>query len=73
MVTTRYHLLRILRNVVDQAGGLAFWFQSPLRMLEGVEPRHDPNILPCLLHLTEDHAQVAERERQRTLAERRFR
>ena len=29
-------------------------------------------MVPCRLHLTEDHAQVAERERQRTLAERRF-
>ena len=72
VVTTRVNLLRVLRNMMDQAGGLAFWFKNPLQMLVGVEPRHDPNMLPCILHLTEDHAQVAERERYRTLAERRF-
>ena len=74
VVTTCYHLLRILRNVVDQAGGpgLAFWFQSPLRMLVGADPRNDHNIFPCLLHLTEAHAQEADREKQRMLAARRF-
>ena len=27
VVTTRVNLLRVLRNMIDQTGGLAFWFQ----------------------------------------------
>ena len=72
VVSTEYHLLRILRNVVDQAGGLAFWFQSPLRMLAGADPRHDPAILPCRIHLTEDFAQAADRAKLDSLSTRRY-
>ena len=72
VVSTRFTTLRLLSTLVDQAGGLPIWFQSPYRMLVGVYPQHDHSMIPGRLQLTEDHAHAAERERQRLLATRRF-